>query len=131
MLKSSIVSSLVKSWEHDDKVQVILQMLIPALTGVVKRLLADHLDGGKWDNPSADRKYKTLAAPKHNKLCVSVFRYLDRFIRENRNATLLAMESYVLFSHNKTLEWLSNKPAGERHTVLEIARKEERKMREI
>lgn len=84
MLKSSIVSSLVKSWEHDDKVQVILQMLIPALTGVVKRLLADHLDGGKWDNTSADRKYKTLAAPTHNKLCVSVFRYLDRFIRETQ-----------------------------------------------
>lgn len=114
-----------------DKVQVILQMLIPALTGVVKRLLADHLDGGKWDNPTDDQKYKTLAAPTHNKLCESGFGYLDRSIREHPNATILAMESYVLFCHNKTLEWLSNKPAGEKHTLLEMARKEEIKMREI
>ncbi|XP_071149165.1 uncharacterized protein [Mytilus edulis] len=130
VLNSRIVLSLVKPWEHDDKVHVILQMIIPALTGVVKRLLADHLVGGKWNNPTEDQKYKTLATPKHNKFCESVFGYLDRFIREKPNSTVLAMESYVLFCHNKTLEWLSNKPAGERHSLLEMARKDEKKMRE-
>ncbi|CAG2220925.1 unnamed protein product [Mytilus edulis] len=117
VLNSRIVLSLVKPWEQDDKVHVILQMIIPALTGVVKRLLADHLVGGKWNNPTEDQKYKTLAIPKHNKFCESVFGYLDRFIREKPNSTVLAMESYVLFCHNKTLEWLSNKPAGERQFI--------------
>jgi hypothetical protein len=119
--------SLIKPWEHDCKVQVILlELIIPALLSVIKRILADHLDGGKWDSPTTDLQEKTIAAPKHNKYCESVFGYLDRFLRQKPNSTLLAMEAYVLFCHNKTLEWINSKTDKERQQLMDFARKEKK-----
>lgn len=80
--KSEVYKALIRPWEHDDKVIVILQILLPALLGVVKRLLSEHLEGGKWDNPSDDMRPKTQSTPKHNKFSESVFGFLDRFERK-------------------------------------------------
>jgi hypothetical protein len=81
---SVVFMSLIKPWEHDCKVQVIIELIIPALLSVIKRILADHLDGGKWDSPTTDLQEKIIADPKHNKYFESAFGYLDRFYDRNQ-----------------------------------------------
>jgi hypothetical protein len=43
---SVVFMSLIKPREHDCKGQVILELIIQAVLSVIKRILADHLDGG-------------------------------------------------------------------------------------
>ena len=127
--KSVVFSALMKPSEYDNKVQVILQVIIPSLLSVMKRILKDHVEGGKWDNPTQELENKTKGVPKHNKYSESVFGYLDRFLKEKPNSSTLAMEAYILFCHNKTLDWLDRKTDKERRQLVDSARKEEKKMR--
>ena len=38
---------------------------------------------------------------------------LDRLMSQKPNASYIAIESLLLFSHNKTFEWLENKSSEE------------------
>jgi hypothetical protein len=40
------------------------------------------------------------------------------------------MEAYLLFCHNKTLEWINSKRDKERQQLMDFARKEEKKVRQ-
>eukprot|EP00057_Strongylocentrotus_purpuratus_P007736 XP_011662210.1 PREDICTED: uncharacterized protein LOC105437383 [Strongylocentrotus purpuratus] len=50
-----IFSALVKAFDHDDKTEVILSNMLPAMAQLLKRIFSDHLDGGRWQ----DLKYET------------------------------------------------------------------------
>ena len=50
------------------------------------------------------------------------FAVLDRLISQKPNATYIALESVILFSHNKTSEWLKGKSQSERKRLLQAAR---------
>ena len=50
------------------------------------------------------------------------FRCLDRYLREKPNAHLIALESLILFSHNKTATWLEQRSCHETKKLLQAAR---------
>lgn len=77
MNTSESYKALIKQFEHDNSVIVILKIMLALLQGVLKQLLTDHLEGGVWDSPSEDFIIKTRSTPKHNKLSESIFGYLD------------------------------------------------------
>ena len=58
----------------------------------------------------------TNLAPKRD------FAVLDRLLSQKPNATYIALEAVILFSHNKTSEWLNAKPQGERQRLIQAAR---------
>ena len=126
---SKSYKALIRQFEHDNSVIVILKIMLPSLQGVLKRLLSDHLEGGVWDSPSEDLMIKTRSTPKHNKFSESIFGYLDRFLREKPNASLIAAEAYIAFCHNKTLAWLENKGEQKKAELTSYARREEPKYR--
>ena len=126
---SIFMKSLLKESTYDDKVIVILGIMIPALYNVTKRLFKDHLEGEMWDNPNASIREKTLATPNHNKFSETVFGVLDRILREKPNISIIAAESYILFCHNKTLKWLESKSEKDKEELLSHARKNVKKMR--
>lgn len=47
-----IFSALVKAFVHDDKTEVILSNMLPAMAQLLKRIFSDHLDGGRWQDAS-------------------------------------------------------------------------------
>ena len=57
----------------------------------------------------------TQSVPKTNKVSERDFALLDRFLKEKPNASTVAIESLILFSQNKTREWLGKKTNAERH----------------
>lgn len=86
------------------------------------RMLHDHLEDGKWDIVSDDMKQQTKSVRPTNTISERDFAQLDRFIREKPNASLLVLEAHILFTNNKIIDWLSNKPVSERQTLLDLAR---------
>ena len=65
----------------------------------------------------------TQSVPKTNKVSERDFALLDIFLKEKPNASTVAIECLILFSQNKTREWLGKKINGERERLFQAARK--------
>lgn len=68
--------------------------------------------------------------PKSSVFAESVFGRLDQMLKQKPNTTTLAAEAYIMFSQNKTMNWLEKKGEGEREKLLKEARKESNAIRE-
>ena len=111
------------SSENDATTQEIIQLIFHAFSALLVRLVSDHLPGGVYDNPSAQLEIETGSAPKTNVISERDFAQLDRLLREKPNASTLSLEAMVLFSNNKTAQWLNSKPQAEVKELLQKARK--------
>ena len=112
--------------ERDDELNEILcpmlQGLFLAMSQLLNRMV--HLPGGKFSQPSEELIRETKSVMKHNKLPEFVFGQLDQLLRYRPNATLLTNEAYLMYSHNKTREWLESLPDEERNKLIDNARKQ-------
>ena len=99
---------------------------MPALAKLSEKLYKDHLDGGKYSNVERDSDLyaKTMGTPKHNKFSESVFGYVDGLMKNKPNVSILSCEAYVMFSKNKTSDWLNGKSKQDVEKILSEARKE-------
>ena len=74
------------------------------------RLLFDHLPKGKFNSVTDPLIItETRSVPKTNVSPERDFAMLDRLMTQKPNASYIALESLLLFSHNKTSDWLQNK----------------------
>ena len=65
---------------------------------------------------------ETKSVPTTNVNPERDFAVFDRMLSEKPNVTCIALESLLLFSHNKTSNWLQSKSAEERERLLKAAR---------
>ena len=72
--------------------------------------MVDHLPGGMY-NSVVDPQIiqETKSVPNTNVTPERDFAVLDRLMTQKPNATYIALESLLLYSHNKTATWLANK----------------------
>lgn len=66
---------------------------------------------------------------KHNKLPEFTFGQLDQLLRTRPNATTLTNESFLMYSFNKTREWLCGLNQEQKDRLLSESRKEGTKIR--
>ncbi len=66
----------------------------------------------------------SLGVPKHNKWCEKVFGYFDRMLRDRPNITIIAAEAFVMWTYNRTAEWLCAKSDEEQDKLCDWACKE-------
>lgn len=128
--RDAIYDSLIQPWDHVDKVVVYLSILLSVIGEVAKRLFKDHLPGGCWENVTADMKEKSRGTSQHNKFAESVFGYLDQLMRKNPNMSILASEAYIMFTSNKTKQWLDAKSEAFKEKREEIRRKQREALNE-
>lgn len=88
-----------------------------------------HLPGGQFWNPTEELKQQTRSVMKHNKLPEFTFGQLDQLLRTRPNATTLTNESFLMYSFNKTREWLCGLDQEEKDRLLSESRKEGTKIR--
>lgn len=82
------------------------------------------MPGGNWSNVTQPMMDKTIGMYKHNKFAESVFGYLDMLLRRSPNISSLASEAYIMFTANKTGEWLKSKTEIERKEMIATAQKD-------
>ena len=118
--KSDEVSNvLFMSAENDTLVQELLQLLFKSFSATVQRLLMDHLPGGEfYEVKDTTVIEETKSVPVTNVSPERDFALLDRLLSQKPNATHIALESLLLYSHNQTATWLQLKPPEERETLL-------------
>ena len=106
--KDAIYDSLLSVTDHDLDVEVILRNILPAISKLLEVQFKDHLKGGIYENPTPGLMTVTKSAPKHNKFSESVFAYLDGLLRSKPHISTISAEAYVMFSLNKTSQWLKS-----------------------
>ncbi len=118
-----VACSLFQPSENDGLVQELLQLLFKSFSLTIQRLPIDHLPGGKfYDVSDPNVMQETKSVPKTNVNPERDFSVLDRLMSQKPNATYIALESILLYSHNKTTVWLHSKPVHERKRLLQAAR---------
>ena len=68
-------------------------------------MLDDHLEDGKYSNPSQQLLKETVSVSTTNSIAERNFGMLDRFIREKPNANMINYESIIMNKTSKTPEW--------------------------
>ena len=68
-------------------------------------MLDDHLENGKYYNPSQQIMKETVSVSTTNSIAERNFGMLDRFIREKPNANMINYESIIMNKTSKTPEW--------------------------
>ena len=114
---------LIADHESNTLTQELLQLLFKAFSITTNRLLIDHLPGGKFHSVTdAQVIQDTASVPTTNVSPERDFAVLDRVLREKPNASLIALESLILFAHNKTSKWLDECEVSEREKLFKAAR---------
>ena len=122
-IKDEIWYRLIASTDHDATAQELLEILCKAFSALLSRLVQDHLPGGAHCSPSVELINETKSVSKTNVVSERDFGKLDRLLREKPNATTLSLEAMILFSNNKTMNWLTSKSPEEVQHLLQAARK--------
>ena len=118
-----VYKALFTESEDDELVQEFLQILFKSFSATIQRLLLDHLPGGIYHSVTDSTVVEeTSSVPTTNVNPERDFAMLDRLMSEKPNATHIALESLILFSHNQTSKWLYSKSHDEREKLLKSAR---------
>ena len=117
--KDAVWSALVaQSSEYDQLVEQILTACFKTIEVLLNRVIEDQTPAVK-----AATRSQTVSVRKTNTISERDFAQLDRLIREKPHSTMLSLEAHILFSNNKTSEWLHNKSKEELKKLMETARK--------
>ena len=118
-----VAHCLFQSSDYDSMVQELLQLLFKSFSRTMQRMLMDHLPGGEFHNVTDPKLIsETKSVPTTNVSSERDFAILDRLMSQKPNATYIALEAVLLYSHNKTASWLDSKPPEERERLIEAAR---------
>jgi len=128
--KDEIYNSLVTSDQYDNIVEVFLQVLLPTLCTVSRKLFVDHLPGGKFHEISPEMKEKVKHAPKTSCYAESVFGQLDHLLRTKPNMSTLAAEASIMFLNNRTMDWLNSQNEEEKQELIKKASKSVKRIRQ-
>ncbi|XP_065887842.1 uncharacterized protein [Dysidea avara] len=122
-LDDPVFKVLSQQSSDDVMVEEILQLLFKSFALTLQRLVIDHLPGGVYNSVQDPQiVVETKSVPVTNVTPERDFAVLDRLMSQKPNASYIAIESLLLFSHNKTSEWLENKASEEKKRLLNAAR---------
>jgi hypothetical protein len=94
------------------------------LCELFKRMVREHIPGGKYHSLGEERRKEMLSAKKHNKLPGFIFGQHDQLMHYRPNATALVNEAFIMYNHNKTREWLHQLEPEQKKKILEDSRQE-------
>ena len=103
--------------------QQCLEVLLHGVLMVLERQCADQLPGGKYWNPSDQLLKMSKNAPTTNKISEADFSIIDLLIRTKPNLSCQAMLALIMWSKNKTIEWLNELDEDTKNQHLDDARK--------
>ncbi|KAK3106600.1 hypothetical protein FSP39_023288 [Pinctada imbricata] len=125
-----VLKKLLEGHNSLDEIALpLFQHIATAIRGLFLRMIPEHLPGGKFWDPSEELLDETKSVKSHNKMPEFVFGQLDHLISFRPNASLLANESFIMYSFNKTGKWLESLPEEEKERLLNESLKEGRELR--
>ena len=105
-----------------------LELIFVALVVKTKRLLANHLEGGKYETSSQELQKeccKDQIMPERD------FGILDRLMMEKPRATTLVLEGIVMFNKNQTSAWRGKLTTEKKVLIMKMARQSKDRQRAL
>ena len=99
----------------------LLQLLFGSFSITTQRMLIDHLPEGKYHSSDGKLKEEISSVPTTNVAPERDFAILDRLLHQKPNATSIALEAMILFSHNKTASWLDKQSTKNKEQLFQVA----------
>ena len=126
--KDDVFNKLIMpSSVFDESTKQCLELMFGCFSIVTKRMLSDHLEGGKYDNPSKTLRNQTDGVLKTNTLAERNFGMLDRLMREKPHANQITYEAIIMSQTNKMSEWRDNLSSDKRAKLMKWARESSQK----
>ena len=122
IVKDDIHTELFRPHSTDTDTAVVLQLICTAFGKYSRRLLEDHLPGGKFNSMSSTDKEVAASVSPTNVISERAFAQLDRMARAKPNACQIALESMILFAANKTGDWLEQQSEDRLKELFDSAR---------
>ena len=121
-LQSDIWEELITVTDHE--LNALTQEILQLLFITTRRLLINHIPSGKFHPAVTDAQLVqyTASVSKTNVSPERDFAMLEIVLRTKPNATLIALESLILFTNNKTSQWLDEHTVGEKDKLFKAAR---------
>ncbi|XP_063446536.1 uncharacterized protein LOC134726070 [Mytilus trossulus] len=127
--KDDVWASLVHS-ENDAPCAALLVEMCSSVCKALKDKVADHLEDGQFSgNHETDREQFSSVLP-HNKLPERVFGQLDWLLRHRPNASKIANEAHIMYSMNRTANWLQQKDDKKVEELISWSKKNLKSMKE-
>ena len=89
----------------------------------IRRQLLDHLPGGKYHNASDTIRNETASCPTDNVAAERVFAGLDFLKRNKPNMSVLAMQGILLWTQNRSMDYLDKCSEEDRQRLINQATK--------
>ena len=105
-----------------------LELIFVALVVKTKRLLANHLEGVKYETPSQELQKKCC---KDQIMPERDFGMLDRLMMEKPRATTLVLEGIVMFNKNQTSAWRGKLTTEKKVLIMKMARQSKDRQRAL
>lgn len=119
---NEVWNALTETSEGDSMTKELLQLLFGTFSITTQRMLIDHLPGGKFYSSDDKQNEEISSVPTTNVAPERDFAILDRLLHEKPNATSIALEAMILFSHNKTASWLDKQSSKNKEQLFQVAR---------
>ena len=103
--------------------QLALEVLMSSLLIILERQAKDNLPGGKHWSPSEEQKDSASHVPKTNTCSERDFGMLDMIIKNKPAAGVHVLEVVIMWTNNKTAEWLTSLDDMKKNQILDQARK--------
>ena len=102
--------------------QMTLELLSHGILLILDRQAKDQLPTGKYADPSPELIEQTKSVPKTNTVSERDFGSLDLLLKMKPAASTVCFETIILWSNNKTSDWLNKLDPDEKKYILDRAR---------
>ena len=106
----------------DDMTRQCLELIFGGFVVISKRMLEDHLVGGKFDQPNELLKTQTASEQTTNADAEQDFGMLDRLMKLKPKALDIVYEGIIMFNRNETRKWRDSLTPEQLSCVMKKAR---------
>ena len=96
---------LVPNEGYDLCTKQLLELFFASFSIITNRMLHDHLEGGKYDNPSESLRNESVSTPNANTNPETDFGFLDRLKIMKPNSNDITYEAIIMCRSNKMSSW--------------------------
>ena len=119
LTEDDVLRDLLMPASYDHIVQQMLQAIFSTLARLFQRMFSDQSVTAEREADRAAERQVMKTVRSTNTVSERDFTRLDNFLRQKPSASL---EGLILFTNNKTLNWLETLDADAREHVIQIAR---------
>ena len=123
------------SFDYGPNVKLMLKQCLELIFGgfvsISKKMLEDHLHGGKYAAPDQNLCQESVYVPTTNANPEQHLGMLDRLMKLKPKALEILYEGIIMFTSNSTRDWCDRIPKDQFDIAMDFARESKKLQKEV